>query len=262
MCPGGVLRGQIEAPKCSCNCPSYVQATLDKDLELFGDHGESREGKVIEKGSEVWVRFNVCAIHSPDRLCKAINESGTIMGRVQYQPGWDRGNYSHFSMRRAPLNVKHTFGRMLLEEDGFQNWENLVASASWEQIQDMNFKQVKGLFTEHGIVRKNFSDRQKYLFEYSAVSLATVVLIQLYGNESEEGLGVKCIDLSGNEVAAVSLHPTIDTALALRSAIADSIADVCVSPQITLPDGRMLSDVDDAEPVRQVLGLMDAAATE
>jgi hypothetical protein len=152
-------------------------------------------------------------------------------------------------------------GRILLEEDGVQNWEDLVAGKNWGNIEDMNFYQVQNLFTEHGI-KRSFQDRHLYLFDSHAVSMVIMKLIQLYGNESEEGLRVKCIDLSGNELAAVSLHPTVDTALALRSAIADAIADVCVSSQITLPDGRMLIDVDDAEPLRQVLGLMDAAAAE
>jgi len=72
----------------------------------------------------------------------------------------------------------------------------------------------------------------------------------------------KCIDLSGNELAVVPLHPTTVTALALRSAVVDALADDAdaASFQILLPDGRILNDVDDTEPVHRFLGLGKPAA--
>jgi len=154
------------------------------------------------------------------------------------------------------------YANILLEDDGFENWRNLLASRSWGEIQDMNFSDVRALYRRHGILRA-FLDRQRYLREVHAVAVTMKMkIIQLYCSEPEEGMSVKCIDLSGNELAVVPLHPTTVTALALRSAVVDALADDAdaASFQILLPDGRILNDVDDTEPVHRFLGLGKPAA--
>jgi hypothetical protein len=162
-----------------------------------------------------------------------------------------------------PPKVMRAYANILLEDDGFETWRNLLASRSWGEIQDMNFSDVRALYRRHGILRA-FLDRQRYLREVNAVAVTMKMkIIQLYCSEPEEGVSVKCIDLSGNELAVVPLHPTTVTALALRSAVVDALADDAdaASFQILLPDGRILNDVDDTEPVHRLLGLsMPAAA--
>jgi hypothetical protein len=255
--------------------------------------------KFVDKDSDVWLRGVLCPVHMAEPcFWRVADKHGAILGYVNKGTGpvdvdehrvnliqgsdfmsvtypWRFGAYFRgMNLKGADTIASNSPGCMpsgvmlayanILEEEG-EHWTELLASRSYQEIQDMNFGQVRSLCSAHGIHRK-YQERYLYLKEIHVVVEGMKMkskIVELFCSECEEGTSVECIDLSGNKLATVPLHPSTATAQALKCALRDALsrdASANGAFSIILPDGRVLNEVDNAEPVRQVLGLDNAAA--
>merc|ERR1711924_109476 len=102
--------------------------------------------------------------------------------------GWIRLEYADDSPHKhrlmpakcedMPSEVRSAVTQLYLDQDGQSNWEALLASKSLSEIRDMNYSDIRKLFTEHEIHRRGnsfcYQDRTSYLKEVELMAASGI----------------------------------------------------------------------------------------